>query len=168
VCPEREEAVQGVIAAPGPAARSVAADHPSGRGVTSVHGRRDFRPPIGGRSLLFMNGARRRRQTRGQALRPGPVRSLCGPEPSLFVAVFSTAPCSYPGLVARHVYQSVDMAPLSLPPRRTVEGCWTCRRDCQRVAEFVWPAWRRVLSWRMGRTLRSRESGCHAYALVGM
>ena len=49
----REEAVQGGIAALGPAARSVAADHPSGRGVPSVHGRRDPRPPIGGRSQLF-------------------------------------------------------------------------------------------------------------------
>jgi hypothetical protein len=35
----REEAVQGGIAASGPAARSVASGHPSWRGVTSVHGR---------------------------------------------------------------------------------------------------------------------------------
>jgi hypothetical protein len=35
----REEAVQGVLAAPSPTVRSVAAGHPSGRGITSVHGR---------------------------------------------------------------------------------------------------------------------------------
>jgi hypothetical protein len=49
-CPR---AVQGVIAAPRPAARSVAPGHPSWRGVRSVHGRKDFGPPIGGRSQLF-------------------------------------------------------------------------------------------------------------------
>jgi hypothetical protein len=79
----REEAVQGVIAAPGPAARSVATDHPSGRGVTSVHGWNDFRPPIGGRSQPFMNDARHRRRSRGAAFRPWPVGDLPGHEPPL-------------------------------------------------------------------------------------
>ena len=79
----REEAVQGVIATPRPAARSVAADHPSGRRVTSVHGRRDFRPPIGGRSRLSMNAAGHRRRTRGEAFRLWPVWSLSGHEPPL-------------------------------------------------------------------------------------
>ena len=80
---QREEAVQGGIAAPCPAARSVTADHPSGRGVASVHGRNDVRPPIGGRSQLFRNDVRRRRRTRGEAFRPWPVGNLSGHEPPL-------------------------------------------------------------------------------------
>ncbi len=65
----REEAVQGVNAVPGPAARSVVASHPSGGGVTSVHGRKDFRPPIGGRSQLLgrMIHEWHCRRTRGEA-----------------------------------------------------------------------------------------------------
>ena len=69
--------------APCPAARSVAAGHPSWRGVTSVHGREDSRPPIGGRSQLFMTDARRRRRTRGEAFHPWPVGELSGHEPPL-------------------------------------------------------------------------------------
>ncbi len=74
---------RGGIAASCLAARSVASDHPSGRGVTSVHGRTDFKPPIGGRSRLFGKDAGRRRRIRGEAFRPGPVGSLSGPEPLL-------------------------------------------------------------------------------------
>ena len=69
----REEAVQEGIAVSRPAARSVASDHPSGRGVTSVHGRENLRPPISGRSRLFTKEARGRRRTRSEAFRPGPV-----------------------------------------------------------------------------------------------
>jgi hypothetical protein len=73
----------GGTAAPRPAARSAASDHPSGREVTSVHGRRDFQPPTGGRSRLFMNDAGRRRRTSGEAFRSWPVCSHSGHEPLL-------------------------------------------------------------------------------------
>ena len=52
-------------------------------GVTAVHGREDFRPPIGGQSQLFRNDAGRRHGTRGEAFRPWSVCSPSGHEPLL-------------------------------------------------------------------------------------